>query len=255
MSQWGFYFDQTRCVGCKACVLGCKTWNDERRGDYNLNRDSMNPATDWWSDGSYQVKAGEMDKYSFYLQEDGETNYPQNRKYYMKEEWRRVSLNEYSNPLKLNCMSVACNHCADPSCITACPMQIISKEPERGIVLVDNTNCISCGKCQDACPWGAPQFYDPNFRKYAETDPLRPKMTKCTLCLDRIKEGLKPACVAACLNRALDAGPIDEIRGKWKTFGKNVQEYNVMPANEFASDSVPSQGKTTKPNILFVKKA
>ena len=254
MVQWGFYFDQTRCVGCKACMLACKNWNDERRGDYNLNKDSMNPGENWWENGTYTVKTGALDNASFYLQADGETNFPQNSKYYMKENWRRVNLTEYSNPLSLSCMSVACNHCADPSCITACPMQIISKEPENGIVLVDNTNCISCGKCQDACPWKAPQFYDPNFRSYPEDDPKRPKMTKCTLCLDRIKEGLKPACVAGCLNRALDAGPIDEIRSKWKTFGKNVQEYNVMPANEFASDYVSSQGKNIKPNILFVKK-
>jgi anaerobic dimethyl sulfoxide reductase subunit B (iron-sulfur subunit) len=254
MTQWGFYYDQTRCVGCKGCMLACKNWNDERRGDYNINTDSMNPKVDWWQEARYMVPVGEIDKKSFYLNSIGETNYEQNRKYYMKEEWRRVDLHEYSNPLELNCTSIACNHCEDPACMEACPMQIIFKEDKYGIVLVDNTDCISCGKCQDACPWGAPQFYDPNFRAYAQDDPNRPKMTKCTLCLDRIKEGLKPACVAGCLNRALDAGPIDELEDKWSTFGKNVVEFTAMPENEFASDYVSSQNKSTKPNIIFTKK-
>ena len=254
MSQWGFYFDQTRCVGCKACMLGCKNWNDERRGDYNINKDSMNSTTDWWQEGSYIVSTGSSEKGSFYLNGLGETNYEQNRKYYMKEEWRRVSAHEYTSPLSVNYMSLSCNHCIKPACVKACPMNIIYKEHDHGLVLVDNSSCISCGKCQGACPWNAPQFYDKNFKSYSQSDPKRPKMTKCTMCFDRIQEGLKPACVAACLNRALDAGPIDELRKKWESYGKHVVDNISMPSNEFASDYVESQNMITEPSILFVKK-
>lgn len=248
MSQWGFYFDQTRCVGCKACVLACKNWNDDRRGDYNINRDPMNPDTDWYSSGTYVVDVGQMDQKSFYLNSEGETNFEQNRKYYMKEDWRRVNANESAFPYPLKYTSVACNHCTNPACAEACPMGIIYKEETYGLVLVNNETCISCGKCKDACPWDAPQFYSPDYSSYDLDDPVRPKMTKCTMCLDRIQEGLKPACVAACLNRALDAGPVDELRKKWGDYGKDVVEYTAMPPEDFASSS------GIEPNIIFVKK-
>ncbi|QAR34011.1 4Fe-4S dicluster domain-containing protein [Geovibrio thiophilus] len=248
MSQWGFYFDQTRCVGCNACALACKCWNDDRRGDYKINSDPMNPNTDWYSSGTYVVDINEMDNKSFYLNSEGETNFEQNRKYYMKEDWRRVNSNERAFPYSLQFTSVACNHCTNPACVAACPMGIIYKEESHGIVLVNNDTCISCGSCKEACPWGAPQFYAPNFSQYGLDDPTRPRMTKCTLCLDRIKEGLKPACVAACINRALDAGPVDELRAKWASAGKSVVEYTQMPNEDFASSS------GIEPNIIFVKK-
>ncbi len=237
MSQWCFYYDQTRCVGCNGCVMACKSWNEERRGDA-----AFNVPLSWIESGKYAVPS----EYDGLPGSTGEQNYEEYRKYHMKEDWRRVTTNEYGTALPdvdiLN-ISLSCNHCDKPACKEVCPMQIISKDPDTGIVLVDNTNCISCGKCKDACPWGAPQFYDANFRKYAENDPQRPKMTKCTLCLDRIRDGLKPACVAACLTRALDAEETDKLKAKYP---------NAVPSVEnFPSDSVASLGISTKPNIIF----
>lgn len=235
MNQWGFYYNQTRCIGCKACTLACKSWNDKHRGDLNLNVELS------WVESDMQKESIDYETVP-----SGEQNFALFRKYYMKENWRRVTITEYgTNPpdVDVQYLSVACNHCDNPACIEVCPMGIIFKESEYGIVLVDNTDCISCGKCQDACPWDAPQFYDTNFKKYAQDDPKRPKMTKCTLCLDRIKEGLKPACVAACMNRALDAGPLDELKERYRNADITV--------DTFASDSVPSLGISTKPNIIF----
>lgn len=241
MSQWGFYFNQTRCIGCKTCTIACKNWNEQLRGDVNINVDLnwLTSATDQYlNPAAYELPAGS----------DGSINYAEFRKYYMKEKWRRVTKTEYGavypNADVLD-LSIGCNHCATPACISVCPMQIIYKEPTYGIVLVDNTNCISCGKCQDACPWGAPQFYDPNFRSYTQSDPLRPKMNKCTLCIDRISAGLKPACVAACMNRALDAGPIADLKTQYPDWAPGSVVIN------FPSDAVPSLGISTGPNIIF----
>ncbi len=241
MSQWAFYYDQTRCVGCKACMMACKNWNDLRRGDANINPDLswLSTATDPYANpASYENLPGS----------DGSINYALSRKYDMKENWRRVTKMEYGSATPnidvLN-LSLGCNHCTNPACIKVCPMQIIYKEPNYGVVLVDNTNCISCGKCQDACPWGAPQFYDPNFRSYTQADPLRPKMTKCTFCLDRISAGLKPACVAACPLRALDAGPITDLKTQYPNWAPES-----MVAN-FPSDAVVSLGINTGPNVIF----
>ena len=240
MSQWGFYYDQTRCTNCKACMFACKSWNEDKRGDANIN-----VPLSWLDTGKYTLPA----EYEYLPGSTGEQNYAEYRKYHMKEDWRRVTTVEYgTEPPTVDVLnlSLGCNHCNKPACIEVCPVQIIYKEPDFGVVLVDNTNCISCGKCLDACPWGVPQFYDPAFRKYAQTDPLRPRMTKCTLCLDRIREGLKPACVAACNSRALDAGPVDELKQKYSGWSSTVENLQT--------DYVPSLGINTGPNIIFKKR-
>ena len=240
MSQWGFYYDQTRCTNCKACMFACKSWNDDKRGDVNISG-----SLSWLEAGKYQNPA----EYEYLPGSDGTQNYAEYRKYYMKEDWRKVTTIEYgTEPPTVDVLnlSLGCNHCDKPACVQVCPMQIIYKEPEFGTVLVDNTNCISCGKCQDACPWGVPQFYDTKFRSYAEDDPKRPKMTKCTMCLDRIRAGLKPACVAACNSRALDAGPVEQLKQKYPGWLSTVEN--------FPSDHVANLGIDTAPNIIFKKR-
>ena len=241
MNQWGFYYDQTRCISCNACTAACKSWNDGLRGDVKINVSLswLSSATDQYANPS---------AYEYLPGSDGRQNYAEYAKYHMKEFWRRVTKTEYGTiPPAVDVLStsIGCNHCTTPACIPVCPMQIIYKEPTYGIVLVDNTNCISCGKCQDACPWGSPQFYDPNFRSYTQADPARPKMTKCTLCIDRISAGLKPACVAGCINRALDAGPISLLQQRYPNWAPFTTIIN------FPSDSVPSLGINTGPNIIF----
>ncbi|HAL86357.1 MAG TPA: hypothetical protein DCM31_05475 [Deferribacteraceae bacterium] len=241
MSQWGFYFDQTRCFNCKACVFACKSWNDDKRGDVSLNVPLA-----WIETGKYDNPSA----YEALSGSTGEQNYAEYRKYHMKENWRRVTATEYGDvPPNIDVLnvSIGCNHCDEPACVKACPMQIIEKESKFGAVLVNNEYCISCGKCKDACPWDAPQFYDPEFRSYADADPKRPRMTKCTLCYERISEGLKPACVAACVGRALECGPIEELKAKYPNA--------VVTLENFASDEIPSMGIYTKPNIIFKARA
>jgi anaerobic dimethyl sulfoxide reductase subunit B (iron-sulfur subunit) len=218
-------------------MQACKAWNDDKRGD-----ETTNAVLNWLETGKY-------DEPNMYELPTNEQNYAEFRKYYMKEDWRRISSEEYGNEvpnIDVLFLSVACNHCNEPACIKACPMQIIYKEPEYGIVLVDNSSCISCGSCQMVCPWKAPQYYDPNYMNFAQTDPKRPKMTKCTLCIDRIREGLKPACVAACIVRALDAGPMEELESQYPEAVESVEN--------FASDEVPDLNIKTGPNIIFKKR-
>ncbi len=97
-------------------------------------------------------------------------------------------------------LSVACMHCADAPCITACPVGCITKDPETGFTIYDNTNCIGCKSCAMACPFGAP--------RYRKEDG---KMVKCDGCNTRVKNGLKPACVRACSFGALDCVPESEV--------------------------------------------
>lgn len=102
-------------------------------------------------------------------------------------------------------VSVACNHCDDPACVKACPTGAHAKHADKGgLVLIDRAKCIGCGMCATACPYGAPKL-----------DQTAKKMMKCDACVDRLAKGELPACVAACPQRALDFGWVDELRSKY----------------------------------------
>ncbi len=105
-------------------------------------------------------------------------------------------------------LPVPCYHCLKPACVPFCPVNAITKREEDGIVMVDRDACLGkedCGLCLEACPYDATQFGTEE----------NAKMQKCDLCTDRWAEGKKPICVDACPMRALDAGPIDELRAKY----------------------------------------
>ena len=125
--------------------------------------------------------------------------------------WRWVVCLEdgkYPNPRVLN-LSLSCLHCANPLCVEACPVDAISKREEDGIVVVDADKCLgkdNCDMpCKEACPYAAPQFGPEQ----------NAKIQKCDFCLERWAEDKKPICVDACPLRALDAGPLEELKAKY----------------------------------------
>lgn len=113
--------------------------------------------------------------------------------------WRRVyALEEGKFPeVKVTFLSVACQHCVEPSCVKACPTGAVFKQ-DNGIVLVAKENCNGCQSCAIACPFGVPRF---------ENDGT---MAKCRLCAERVDNGMEPACVHVCPTKALRLGNIDE---------------------------------------------
>ena len=82
--------------------------------------------------------------------------------------------------IRLNALAFSCAHCENPACASACPEGAIYKEEKYGAVLVDQDKCTGCRNCAEACPYGAPKF--------ASDDP-HCKMSKCTMCIDRLEEG------------------------------------------------------------------
>jgi len=107
-------------------------------------------------------------------------------------------------------LTLSCFHCENPPCVDICPTNAITKREDNGIVIADRDLCMGrheCGECLRECPYLIPQFgADRNA-----------KMEKCDFCLDRWLQGKRPICVEACPTRALEAGPMDEIK---KKFGK-----------------------------------
>lgn len=99
-------------------------------------------------------------------------------------------------------VSVACMHCENPICAEVCPSKAITKQAD-GIVLINRDLCIGCRYCEWACPYGATHFNEEQG-----------VMTKCDFCADLQVQGLNPACVDACVMRALEVGEISELREK-----------------------------------------
>lgn len=123
--------------------------------------------------------------------------------------------------IDLRVLPIPCFHCETPVCAEACPNKAIAKEEKYGAVLVDPEKCTGARKCWQACPYGAPQF--------AGNEPGL-KMSKCTMCIDRLEEGLKPLCVLSCSMRALEFGPLDELMKKYS----NLRRLEDIPRKDYA---------------------
>jgi anaerobic dimethyl sulfoxide reductase subunit B (iron-sulfur subunit) len=99
-------------------------------------------------------------------------------------------------------LSVACHHCFDPVCMDNCTTEAIFKRDD-GIVVIEQARCTKCNKCASDCPYGAIRL--------AGTGAA---VSKCDFCLDDVTNGLAPACVSACPNRALGFGEYEEVARK-----------------------------------------
>jgi len=127
------------------------------------------------------------------------------------ENWMRILYTEKGTCPNVHASYLAapCWHCETPVCRDACPVDAITKSDDSGIVTVDREVCLGnaeCDeKCRKACPYDAPQFGpEPGA-----------KMGKCHYCVDRYEAGKLPNCVEACPVRALDAGPLEELRKRY----------------------------------------
>lgn len=107
---------------------------------------------------------------------------------------------------RLHELAFSCGHCEKPACMAACRHGAIFKEDEFGVVLIDQDKCQGDRNCFEACPYGAIKFAN---------DDAGTKASKCTMCIDRLQKGQMPECVESCPMRAMDFGPIDELRAKY----------------------------------------
>jgi len=174
--------DLRKCIsekGCTKCIEACdKTHNIP---DFGETKDEIK----WiWKDKYEDVF---LDKENFY------------------------QTNQYKNQM----VPVFCNNCDNPPCVEVCPTQATFKRDD-GIVMMDWHRCIGCRYCMAACPYGSRSFNwrDPRpFIKDINPDfPTRMKgvVEKCTFCDERVSEGLKPACVDACTEKALVFGNLND---------------------------------------------
>lgn len=105
---------------------------------------------------------------------------------------------------------IACMHCEEPSCVAACLVGGLSKEPS-GAVVYDGDKCIGCRYCMLACPYHIPRY------EWGRTVPY---MRKCNLCFERLAKGETPACVDACPYQALVFGRREDLLARARCLQK-----------------------------------
>jgi len=177
MPTTAFLTDSTLCIGCKACEVACKEWNQVPADGFA------------WSGHSYDntMRLGHSS-------------------------WRHVKFVEMTTAfgvggnsgeqLSWGFSSDVCKHCEHAGCLEACPTGSIVRT-EFGGVYVQPDVCNGCGYCVVGCPFGVIDRRPDDGRAF-----------KCTFCYDRQKAGLKPACAAACPTESILFGDIDELRAR-----------------------------------------
>ena len=116
--------------------------------------------------------------------------------------WRHVAFIEQHNGDGVDWLmsSDVCKHCTHAACLDVCPTGSLFRT-EFGTVVVQEDICNGCGYCVPACPYGV-----------IDRRPDDGRAWKCTLCYDRIGDGLRPACATACPTESIQYGPLDELR-------------------------------------------
>ncbi len=140
---------------------------------------------------------------------------------------------------------VLCNHCDNPPCIKYCPTGATWKR-EDGIVMMDYHRCIGCRYCMAGCPYGSRSFNWRNPRPFInEINPDFPTRTrgvveKCNFCAKRLADGLLPACVEACPEKALVFGNLEDLDS----------EVREILRSQHIIQRLPELG--TKPSVYYV---
>ena len=175
--RYGFFTDTTLCIGCKACEVACKEWN-------------LLPADDLKLRGHSYDNTGDLGAMT----------------------WRHVHFIEHIDngqgarvtemaPFQSNwlMMSDVCKHCSPAPCLEACPTGALFRT-EFDTVVVQQDICNGCGYCLPACPFGV-----------VEVALEDGKAHKCTLCYDRLKGGLEPACAKSCPTNSIQFGELSDL--------------------------------------------
>jgi formate dehydrogenase iron-sulfur subunit len=172
MSPKAMIQDNTRCIGCRACMIACKAWN-------NLPGDT---GQHFFAGAGYQnprdLDARNYTVITYSGIEAGPNGQP---------DWVFGRL--------------LCMHCVEPACASACPTTALRKTPE-GPVVFNSFRCIGCRYCMQACPFVVPKF---------EFDRVAPVIHKCTFCADRIAVGREPACAQVCPTAAITFGEREDM--------------------------------------------
>jgi formate dehydrogenase iron-sulfur subunit len=198
--RMGFFTDTSVCIGCKACEVACKEWNAVPEDGLELTGMSY--------DNSVGLGASTWRHVAFIEQigRPGQADQPQP-----------------GGPRWLMSSDV-CKHCTEAACLDVCPTGALMRT-EFGTVVVQDDVCNGCGYCIPACPFGVIARRESDGGAH-----------KCTLCYDRIGDGLTPACAKACPTESIQFGPLDELRERAARRVAELHDDGVAEARLYLED-------------------
>ncbi len=241
-ARMGFFTDTTVCIGCKACEVACKQWNDlpadgsERRGSSSYDNTGSLGATTWRHVRFVEQLAPsplQVAEATAALARGEGGAIPRIPAAALADAGGGVSEEELPDLVSMAeagardaaprgqgggahapevdvaaavadmdrwiFMSDVCKHCTNAGCMDACPTGALIRTEFETVVLQADV-CNGCGYCIPSCPFGV-----------VARDPHDGRAAKCTLCYDRLQDGMEPACAKACPTDSIQFGPYEEL--------------------------------------------
>ena len=198
----GFFTDTSVCIGCKACEVACKEWNEIPVDGLDFTGKSY--------DNTERLGASTWRHVAFIEQRkplaDQESGMP-------------------GHDLRWLMSSDVCKHCTHAACLDVCPTGSLFRT-EFGTVVVQEDICNGCGYCVPACPFGVIEQRENDGRAW-----------KCTMCYDRLGAGMEPACAKACPTESIQFGRLDDLRERANRRVDQLHAHGVAEARLYGEDS------------------
>lgn len=202
--QYGFFTDTTLCIGCKACEVACKEWNALPADGLNLTGMSYDNTVDLGANTWRHVSFVEN------IAPDG---FPVTDMQPFQSNWLM--------------MSDVCKHCTNAPCLEACPTGALFTT-EFDTVVVQQDICNGCGYCVPACPFGV-----------VDLNLIDGLAHKCTLCYDRLKGGLEPACAKVCPTDSIQFGELPVLQARAQQRVDKLKSIGVEEAYLYGTPDDP----------------
>jgi formate dehydrogenase iron-sulfur subunit len=247
----GFFTDTSICIGCKACEVACKEWNDVPATHFDMLGSSY--------DNSFSLNANQWRHVAFIEQPKrmGEQEAGLRRQAQDKSGLPAVDLgmpamgapavtlpesgedDAVDRPdFRWLMSSDVCKHCTHAACLDVCPTGSLFRS-EFGTVVVQDDICNGCGYCVPACPYGVIER-----RKGPEGAKNVGIAQKCTLCYDRLDAGQTPACAQSCPTQSIQFGDVEELRERANARVEQLHEAGIMDARLYGNDPNDGVGGT-----------
>lgn len=225
----GFFTDTSICIGCKACEVACKEWNevpDDGFGLLGMSYDNTGSlSADTWRHVAFIEQPGRS-----------ATGAPRTATVDLgmpamaPADGLPAGATDEMPDFRWLMSSDVCKHCTHAACLDVCPTGSLFRT-EFGTVVVQPDVCNGCGYCVPACPYGVIE------RRTGDKGTKNVGVAqKCTLCYDRLDAGQRPACAQACPTESIQFGDVDELRERAKARVEKLHEAGIMDARLYGED-------------------